>query len=73
MDSPRLLKPGLQYADKQKQLFNSYFLTLIKPTCWKIIFELLPTSELPAAPLTVPAVAPPRRPLLPPVAMAYRP
>eukprot|EP00965_Chrysotila_dentata_P208550 6184759-Pleurochrysis_carterae.AAC.1 len=58
----------------KKQTLNLFFIpTLINPACWKLIYVLLPTSELPAAPPTAPTVAPPRRPLLPPAAMAYRP
>eukprot|EP00965_Chrysotila_dentata_P122968 4064562-Pleurochrysis_carterae.AAC.1 len=57
----------------RNNLFNSLFPTLINLACWKIIHELLPTSELPAAPPMMPTVAPSRRPLLPPAAMAYRP
>eukprot|EP00965_Chrysotila_dentata_P238292 6202407-Pleurochrysis_carterae.AAC.1 len=53
----------------KKQSFNSLFPTLINPACWKIIHELLQTSKLPAVPPTVPTVAPPRRPLLPPASM----
>eukprot|EP00965_Chrysotila_dentata_P165406 5462698-Pleurochrysis_carterae.AAC.1 len=70
----RFLNQQLSHSGQgKKQSINSLFPTLINPACWEIIDELLPTSELPAAPPTVPTVAPQRRLLLPIAATANRP